>query len=701
MDNELSVNINALTAEFNANVEKSISKLDKFANNALKIGGAMTLGVTTPLLLLARQSANLFDIQATAISQVEAGLKSTQGQVGFTSKALQQMASDLQNNSMFGDESILKDVTAQLLTFTGITGEQFKRTEQAAIDLATRLDGDLKGSAIQLGKALNDPVANLSALSRSGIQFSESQKELINSLVETNRLADAQNVILDELEKQYGGSAAAAAAAGTGGWTQLSNIIGDIKEEFGGFIVEALKPLIGYVKESAIWFQSLSPEVKKTILVVAGLAAAIGPVLLGFAAVAPMIPYLVAGFTALTAAAAPLIVPILAIGAAVAATAALIYHNWESIKKTLTDNYFFQGFSNLFKGAFGIVTSLFDVFSNILQGNWMDAGNALLNVWKSVWNMIIGATQAALGTIGKGIAQFLDFMGATDFAKSVSHGVDAFVKMAEDSKFQIDKVENRISALAEFLKSTDLPVTVVPVKIETVKGEEVQKEKSWSDLNVGELEGIDKINAQQKRFAEEFAKILDIDPDKIAKRMSDSMAKVIPKVENVFGDAQESIKSKINQFKDAIRPFLENSLGVLADVMAQGFASMFNQDIKFDSKKMIAQVLSAVGDMLISIAVPLVAALALGNVATFGGMSIEWGAAIGLLAAGAAMKGGGMALGSGSSSPSSSGQLGGYNSAPSFQPQQSSSYGMQPIKVEFANGALQGYFNEQTQRRGR
>ena len=87
------------------------------------------------------------------------------------------MATNLQNKTLFGDEVILKDATAQLLTFTNITGENFGRTQEAALDLATRLDGDLKSASIQLGKALNDPVANLSALSRSGIQFSEDQKK--------------------------------------------------------------------------------------------------------------------------------------------------------------------------------------------------------------------------------------------------------------------------------------------------------------------------------------------------------------------------------------------------------------------------------------------------------------------------------------------------------------------------------------------
>jgi regulator of replication initiation timing/predicted transcriptional regulator len=244
------------------------------------VGKKMSLTITAPLLGLGAVAVANFDKQAKAIAQVEQGLKTTGNQVGKTSKQLQDMASELQNNSLFGDEEILKDATAQLLTFTNIANKEFDRTQQAALDLATRLDGDLKSASIQLGKALNDPVANLSALSRSGIQFSVDQKQMINSLVKTNKLADAQNIILDELEKQYGGSAKAAAEAGAGGFKQLSNTLGDVLEGFGKIISEALLPFAKRIKEVAQTVDGFSSGTKKTIVVVAAFAAALGPLLI-------------------------------------------------------------------------------------------------------------------------------------------------------------------------------------------------------------------------------------------------------------------------------------------------------------------------------------------------------------------------------------------------------------------------------------
>ena len=193
-------------------------------------------------------SIEAFREQEKAVAQVKAGIEATGGAAGLSLRQLKEEASALQRNTLFGDEEILKNATAQLLTFTNITGENFKRTQAAALDLATRLDGDLKSASIQLGKALNDPVANLSALSRSGIQFSTEQKEVIKTLTESGRLAEAQSIILDELNKQYGGSAEAAANADAG-FTQLANSFGDVKEIVGQVIVEGLRPLIRQLKE--------------------------------------------------------------------------------------------------------------------------------------------------------------------------------------------------------------------------------------------------------------------------------------------------------------------------------------------------------------------------------------------------------------------------------------------------------------------
>lgn len=114
-------------------------------------------------------------------------------------------ASELQGKTLFGYETILDKSTARLLAFTNITSENFKRTQALALDLATALEMDLGAASLQLGKALSDPATKLSSLSRAGIAFSKEQTEVIKKLAETGDIAKAQAMILDELERKFGG----------------------------------------------------------------------------------------------------------------------------------------------------------------------------------------------------------------------------------------------------------------------------------------------------------------------------------------------------------------------------------------------------------------------------------------------------------------------------------------------------------------
>jgi len=268
-----------------AKVEQQINKLsdktDSFGKNIEKLGRSFT-GLSNAIsTVFGVASIKAFDDQEKAIAKIRAGLQSTGESAGFTAEELIKISEQLQTITRYADEEILGDVTAQLLTFTNIAGEAFERTQIAVLDLASKLDGDLKSASIQLGKALNDPVANLSALSRSGIQFSEEQKNTINTLVEQNRLFDAQTLILDELEKQYGGTATALAKVGVGPIIQLKNAFGDLQEDIGKILNAFLIPLVNGLQNLTRYFKNLTDDTKAFIIQLGILATVIGPVTIG------------------------------------------------------------------------------------------------------------------------------------------------------------------------------------------------------------------------------------------------------------------------------------------------------------------------------------------------------------------------------------------------------------------------------------
>jgi hypothetical protein len=117
------------------------------------------------------------------------------------------------------DQNAIKLTQAKLLTFkelaqtADVMGGAFDRATMAAVDMAAAGFGDAESNAVQLGKALNDPIKGITALTRSGITFTEEQKELIKSLVESGKTLEAQDMILQAIETQVGGTAEATANA--------------------------------------------------------------------------------------------------------------------------------------------------------------------------------------------------------------------------------------------------------------------------------------------------------------------------------------------------------------------------------------------------------------------------------------------------------------------------------------------------------
>lgn len=242
-----------------------------------RLGQDLTLQVSAPIAALGAFAVKNYLAQEDAITQVRTRLKEVGDQVGITEKQFADVATNLQFKTLFGDEQILRDVTTQFLTFGNITGENFLKAQEAVLDLSTVLKTDLKAQAIQLAKALDNPVKGLTALRKSGIQFSASEEKLIKSMAETGRIAEAQTLILQALDHYYGGAAEAAAEVNP--YLKLQNAFGDLLEPFGQIINEMLKPFLGLLKQSIEFVNGLSDSVKTKIVVFAGLIAVLGPIL--------------------------------------------------------------------------------------------------------------------------------------------------------------------------------------------------------------------------------------------------------------------------------------------------------------------------------------------------------------------------------------------------------------------------------------
>lgn len=284
----LRVTLGLDSAAFEKGAKKAEGSASAFGKRMSAIGGQMqktgaimSAAVTAPLVAFGASSLAAFQESEKAAAAVDAALKSMGQTAGFSAEQLGQMAANLQKTSTFDDDEILSKVTANLLTFGNVQGEVFARAQQAALNLSARLGQDLQSSAIQLGKALNDPIKGITALSRVGVAFTEEQKALIKEMVAVGDTAGAQAMILAELEKQYGGQAEALASTSAGRAQQLANAWGDFQEKIGEVIVVVLPPLIDLLSRLVDWLNTLDPQTVAWGVSIAAIAAALGPVLLG------------------------------------------------------------------------------------------------------------------------------------------------------------------------------------------------------------------------------------------------------------------------------------------------------------------------------------------------------------------------------------------------------------------------------------
>ncbi|WP_316978052.1 phage tail tape measure C-terminal domain-containing protein [Shumkonia mesophila] len=175
-----------------------------------------------------RETTNAEKISA----RLDAVLKATGQSAGYTREQLDRLADAMARTTLFDDDTARQGI-AVMSTFRSVQGEAFREAIELSADLAALMGGDLQSAILQVGKALEEPVEGITALRRSGISFSQSQREMIRSLAETGRVAEAQRIVLDGLRNQIGGVAGAQNNGMVGAITDMTKAWDDFLEALG------------------------------------------------------------------------------------------------------------------------------------------------------------------------------------------------------------------------------------------------------------------------------------------------------------------------------------------------------------------------------------------------------------------------------------------------------------------------------------
>jgi len=216
-----------------------------------------------------------------AQAQVKAGLESTGFAAGISARELDEMATQT-SKSVNYSRSDITELQSLMLTFPAIVKDKFPQATQTILDMSTRLGQDTKSSAIQLGKALQDPIRGITALRRVGVNFNSTQVETIKKLVESGQAAKAQGMILSELNTEFGGSAKAAYDADP--IAKFKKMMGSLQMSMGKFAVETLEFFVPALESVAGVFKSTGEfiqEYKTELLAIGGAYLTYKSILLG------------------------------------------------------------------------------------------------------------------------------------------------------------------------------------------------------------------------------------------------------------------------------------------------------------------------------------------------------------------------------------------------------------------------------------
>jgi hypothetical protein len=131
--------------------------------------------------------------------------------------------------------------------------------------------GSAEGNAVQLGKALQNPIKGITALAKSGVDFTEQEKEKIKALTESGNLLAAQEIILKAVEGQVGGTAAASASS----FDKMKFALAGVSDTFGDMLLPVIDAIAPKLAAFSAWATENPELMKKIVFAFVGFTAAV------------------------------------------------------------------------------------------------------------------------------------------------------------------------------------------------------------------------------------------------------------------------------------------------------------------------------------------------------------------------------------------------------------------------------------------
>lgn len=392
-------------------IEQRFEGISFVSGKIRNAGLALSVGLTLPLGLMAKSFKN------AARDAIESRSKFA---TVFKDVAIEsQRSADVlaENFGLTGTKAReLLGNTGDLLSGFGFTGkaalEMATQVNELAVDLAsfTNIEGGAKRASAALTSGL---LGEREAMKSLGIAILETDviariKLLLSKGQRFESLRQAKAMATLQLATEQSKNAIGDFARTSGDLANQERIttarIQDLKESFGNALLPVALRVTKAIRSIAERLTALSPAAKKTILIVAAIAAVLGPVLLLIGSIGLALPVMAAGFAAFGAVAALALGPLGLLAGALALAAVLVINNWSKVKS------FFSGFASGITATFGpTMTRLVSQFKEAarviadLFGSDSEAATNLNN-FASIGTLVGDIIGGALDIIVRGIS---------------------------------------------------------------------------------------------------------------------------------------------------------------------------------------------------------------------------------------------------------------------------------------------------------
>ncbi len=545
----INIKFRADLSGFSSEMQTVLREIDKAGQKFQAIGTQLSTYVTLPILAAGGAAIKFASDYNESLNKVDVAFKSSSDEVkNFSKTSLESFGiaagTALDMASTFGDMGTSLGLTTgeaskMSTSLVGLAGD-LSSFKNISIDIAnTALSGIFTGETESLKKlGIVMTEANLQAYA-----YSQGINTKIQAMDQASKVQLRYNYIM-EVTKNAQGDFARTSGGAANQMRIFQESLKQVAQQFGAIILPVFTKLVTGINGLITSFGQLSEGTKTTIVVLLGVAAAIGPLVLGLGAIMSLLPTLATGFTLLTGPIGLVIAGLVAVGVVVAT-------NWKPIKQILVDiaNYFIDLYnsSTLFRGAVEFIILSF-------KNMWTQV-KFIFGALKSTFEFTIKNIFNGFSTLGKLIKAILtfDLEGVKSALKS------GFSTAGKDASDYYSKLKSGVKDASKEIKTNlksaiDTTLNGKKIKKITIPKESVDAKGVSDSVEEGMTTGAGKGAEKIKRIIQESIIAPEVTPSKGSKSYFDAQIAEIQKFKNEVATSAEQIKladDKINQIQIA------------------------------------------------------------------------------------------------------------------------------------------------------